>query len=67
MLGKHYQDNGWMVSVINGPHTYSDENSFEVGVFDPEGNLDYQHTGGDVAGWQKDHEVQAIIDKVSKL
>ena len=67
MVGKHYQDNGWMVSVINGPHSYSDENSFEVAVFDPKGDINYRHTGGDVAGYQREHEVKSIIAKISQL
>ena len=67
LAGKHTLDNGWTVSVINGPHTYSDVNSYEVGVIDPTGHLNYKHPDGDVLGWQSPEEVMAMIEKISKL
>ena len=67
MAGKHTQANGWVVSVISGPHSYSDVNSYEVAVFDPTGEMNYSHTGGDVLGWQSPEEIEELIKRISQL
>jgi hypothetical protein len=32
-------DNGYEISVIKGPGTYSDSDTFEVAIISPEGNV----------------------------
>jgi len=59
--------NGWALSIICGPGTYSDEGTFEVGVLDPKGNLNYEYTGGDVAAYQSIAEIEDLAKTISSL
>ncbi len=60
-------DNGWSLSIIWGGSTYSDSNTVEVAVINPQGELDYTHTDGDVLGWQSPDDVIDITEKIKAL
>ena len=69
---KEYRDrmdfkNGWGLSIISGPNTYSDNGTFEVAVLDPQGNINYDHTNGDILSYQSVQDIEVIAKKISGL
>ena len=60
-------DNGWSISVINGHGTYADGETFEVAVLNPDGELCYAHTNGDVLGWQSTDEIEVLKQRIKQL
>lgn len=62
--------NGWKASVVRGPYTYGgDRGLWELGVFNPEGGLDYENpvTPDDVVGDLSDEKVVEKLSQVSKF
>ena len=69
---KEYRDrmdfkNGWGLSIISGPNTNSDNGTFEVAVLDPQGNINYDHTNGDVLSYQSVQDIEIIAQKINRL
>ena len=73
-------DNGFELSIVAGPHKYSspkDESnspddfaSFEVAIFDPQGNWAtkefFPDHNDDVLGWQSREDINNLIKKINK-
>ena len=64
---RHKFENGWEISVVAGPPNCGlygniNENTYEVGLFRPNGNLTE-----DVSGWNTKHEVSAMMWVLSQL
>ena len=57
-------EHGAMISVVRGHGSYSDSKSFEIGVLNPAGKLDYTLTDGDVLGYQSMEDLVILIRKV---
>jgi hypothetical protein len=55
--------NGYQVSIIRGYGTYSDENTFEVAIFDKDENI----LSGDVLGYVTEEKIYEIIKNTCKL
>ena len=60
-------ENGWGLSVISGYGTYSDADTYEVAVVNPEGELDYTHTNGDVLSYQTVADIEALKCRIESL
>ena len=63
----HTFENGWMISVVAGPPNCGlygniNENTYEVGLFRPNGNMTE-----DVKGWNTKEEVSAMMWILSQL
>lgn len=58
--------NGYSISVVKGFGTYSGsrDNTFEMAVINPQGDLDYQFTEGDVLGHQTVEDLINLIKTV---
>lgn len=68
-------DNGFELSIVAGPHKYSspkdesnspdDFSSFEVAIFDPQGNWAtkefFPNHNDDVLGWQDRGQINALM------
>jgi surface protein len=67
-IGARYKfENGWEISVVAGPPNCGlygniNENTYEVGIFRPNGNLTE-----DVSGWNTKEEVSAMMWVLSQL
>ena len=73
-------DNGFEMSIVAGPGKYSspkyvgdspdDFSSFEVAVFNPQGDLVtkefFPDHNGDVLGWQSREDINNLIKKINK-
>ncbi len=73
-------DNGFELSIVAGPGRYStpkdegnspdDFSSFEVAVFDPQGNWAtkefFPDHNDDVMGWQSREDINNLIKKINK-
>ena len=73
-------DNGFELSIVAGPGKYSspkdksnspdDFSSFEVAIFDPQGNWAtkefFPDNGDDVIGWQSREDINNLIKKINK-
>jgi hypothetical protein len=64
IAARHKFENDWEISVVAGPGLYGriDEETYEVGIFRPNGNLTE-----DVSGWNTKHEVSAMMWVLSQL
>ena len=62
--------NGYSISLVNGPLTRSSINdgkiTFEVGVIDRNGDLDYSLTDGDLLSHQDFRDLLSLIERVLK-
>ncbi len=64
---RHKFENGWEISVVAGPPNCGlygniNENTYEVGIFRPNGNMTE-----DVSGWNTKQEVSAMMWVLSQL
>jgi surface protein len=64
---RHKFENDWEISVVSGPagcglYGNLNENTYEVGIFRPNGNLTE-----DVSGWNTKQEVSAMMWVLSQL
>jgi hypothetical protein len=62
--------NGWTASLVKGPYTYGGpEGLWEMGVFNPGGDLDYCNpiTSGDVQGWLSDARIEAKLRRLASF
>lgn len=64
---RHKFENDWEISVVSGPagcglYGYVDENTYEVAIFRPNGNMTE-----DVSGWATSQEVSAMMWVLSQL
>lgn len=58
-------DNGWGISVINGGHTYSDEDTYEVGIrYNGKLHYDNEIAQGDVISYQLPEEIDNILKQL---
>lgn len=59
--------NGYGISVVHGEYTYSDENTFEVGILH-NGKLCYDTPiTNDVLGYQTPEDIVNIINQLEKM
>lgn len=61
--------NDYSISLIKGFGTYSGKNdaTFEMAVLDPDGNLDFDQTDGDVLGHQTVDDFVTMVQKIANL
>lgn len=57
-------DNGYSISVIHGGLSYSDEDTYEIAIFDKNGRFVLE---GDVMGYQTKEDVSKEMIKVQKI
>ena len=64
-------DNGWSLSVISGDGCYSNAGAnppeYEVAVIDPNGKINYDHSKGDVLGWQTPDMIDDLAERIKKI
>lgn len=62
--------NGWTASLVKGPYTYGGpEGLWEIGIFNPDGNLDYCNpiTSEDVQGYLSHAKVQVKLRRLASF
>ena len=57
--------NGWGVSVITGPYTYSENGTYEVAIL-KDNKINYDHYG-DVLGYQTRDEITELLKELAEL
>jgi hypothetical protein len=64
IAARHKFENDWEISVVAGPGLYGkvEDETFEVGIFRPNGNMTE-----DVSGWNTKEEVSAMMWVLSQL
>lgn len=60
-------ENNWAISIINGPYTYSSDNTYEVALINPNNEIDYTNSiTNDVIGYCSLERICEIIKEVNK-
>ena len=67
VMAKHKFSNDWEISVVAGPPNCGlygniNENTYEVGIFRPNGNMTE-----DVSGWNTKEEISAMMWVISQF
>ena len=64
-------ENGWSLSVTSGQGCYSDAGAnppqYEVAIIDPKGKINYEHSKGDVLGWQTPDMIDSLAERIKKI